>query len=81
MAERYHQLIAAEVEVDTRKLDSTAEFFSGLDGEAEGGGGFGPREKISLKRFAEERRAYLLKYTEPKTASAAAGGESKPDSP
>jgi hypothetical protein len=54
IAERYHQLIAAEVAADTRKLSSTEDFQASLVGGREGG------RSIALKTFADERRAYLL---------------------
>jgi hypothetical protein len=46
MAQQYHDLIAADVKADTRKIYSTEAFESGLDG--------------SLKSFVERRRAFLL---------------------
>lgn len=46
IARRYHDLIAADVKDDTRKLYTNEAFDTGLD---------------SVKKFAEERRAYLLK--------------------
>jgi len=46
IARKYHDLIAADVKDDTRKLYTTEAFDAGLD---------------SVKKFAEERRAYLLK--------------------
>jgi hypothetical protein len=66
IAERYHALIADDVKVDTRKLDTTEEFAEGLAGEAQPAPGPGPRGALSLKSFAEQRRAYLLKYEEKK---------------
>ncbi len=68
VARQYHSLIAAEVEADTRKLDSTEDFKKGLEENIQNAGGFGPRQTISLKNFAEQRRAYLLKQTERRTA-------------
>jgi spore coat protein CotH len=46
LARTYHNLIADDVKVDTRKLSTIEGFDAGLD---------------SLRKFAEERRAYLLK--------------------
>ena len=65
VAERYHALIADEVKLDTRKLDSNEAFEASLVGpgsgaEAPAAGGFGPRSPIALKAFADQRRAYLL---------------------
>lgn len=60
VAQKYHDLIAAEVAADTRKLDSTEDFVKSLtlDIQSEGPG---PGVTIGLKNFAEQRRAYLLK--------------------
>jgi len=70
LAQQYHSLIAEEVKKDTRKLDSTEAFLKGLTEDVqEAGGGFGRGGKISLKRFAEERRAYLLAHPDVKAAS------------
>jgi hypothetical protein len=67
IAERYHALIADDVAKDTRKLDSTEDFEKGLTEDVQGSG-FGPGGggSISLKNFAEQRRAYLLNYSESK---------------
>jgi hypothetical protein len=46
VAQRYHDLIAADVRADTRKIYSSEEFDSGLEG---------------LRTFAGRRRAFLLK--------------------
>ena len=48
IARQYHDLIAADVKDDTRKLYTNEAFDAGLD---------------SVKKFVEERRAYLLKTT------------------
>jgi hypothetical protein len=64
-AARHHALIARDVEADTRKLDSIEEFRSGLADAAPAAAGPGPRRGISLKRFAEERRAFLLRVAAP----------------
>jgi hypothetical protein len=66
IAARYHSLIAAEVAADTRKLDSLEAFRQGLTNNATGGAGefgFGPGgggRRISLKNFADQRRAFLI---------------------
>ena len=52
MAEKYQQLLAAEVAADTRKLDTTEAFQQGLTQDA--------GRSIGLKIFADQRRAYLL---------------------
>jgi hypothetical protein len=66
IAERYHALIADDVKADTRKLDSTEGFLKGLTEDIQEGG-FGPGGTIGLKKFADERRKYLLEYQPPKT--------------
>jgi hypothetical protein len=53
IAQRYHDLIDAEVKRDTRKLDSYEDFRASLEES--------PR---SLKAFADQRRAYLLDHPE-----------------
>ena len=52
MAEKYQQLLAAEVAADTRKLDTTEAFQRGLTQDT--------GRYIGLKNFADQRRAYLL---------------------
>lgn len=74
VAQRYHALIAADVKADTRKLDSYEAFQQGLAGEGEAQGLQGPRQRMSLKRFAEERREFLLKQPEAKNAKNAGSG-------
>jgi len=59
LAQRYHSLIAAEVKADTRKLVSTEDFARNLTEDPTGGRG--PGGRISLKNFADQRRAFLLK--------------------
>lgn len=49
IAEKYHDLIAADVKADTRKLYSFEEFHSGLGGPGD-----------SIKTFVDRRRAFLL---------------------
>ena len=62
IAQQYHSLIAAGVKADTRKLDSFEDFEKSLVSDTEGGGFGGPGGgTISLKNFAGQRRAYLLK--------------------
>lgn len=51
IAEEYHNLIAPVARTDTRKLDSTAEFDAGLE---------------ALRGFADQRRAFLLGWKEPR---------------
>jgi hypothetical protein len=73
---QYRKLMEREVEIDTRKLDSFEAFKRLTDdspptaGGAAGPGGFGrgPGQGMNYRAFAEQRRAYLLKYQEPKAA-------------
>jgi hypothetical protein len=60
VAQRYHDLIAADVKADTRKLDSFEAFQDSLGGGAAIGAPAGSGSS-SLKTFADERRAFLLK--------------------
>ena len=53
IAQSYHELIAADVKRDTRKLESYEDFSTSLDES--------PR---SLKSFADQRRAFLLDHPE-----------------
>lgn len=68
VAQQYHSLIADDVKIDTRKLESTEGFLGSLTGDSQGGG-FPGGGSISLKKFAETRRAYLLGYSEKPAAS------------
>ncbi len=66
LAQQYYELIAADVRLDTRKLESTAAFERSLTSNAASAavteaGPRGPRPTISLKDFADQRRAYLTK--------------------
>jgi hypothetical protein len=47
---QYQALIAADVKADTRKLDTAEGFHTGIAG---------------LRRFVEQRRAFLLSYDKP----------------
>ena len=67
VASEYHKLIVADVERDTRKLESTEAFMASLEGEEktqnESYAFHGP-PSISIKNFADQRRAYLLENPE-----------------
>src|SRR5262249_50235848 len=65
---RYRALIEKDVEADTRKLSSTEAFQSAAADEAAPAEAT-PRGRpsMSLRQFAERRRAYLLDYPEIKT--------------
>ena len=67
-AQTYQSLIADEVKADTRKLDSTEAFFSSATNDVVKAEAFRGPPTISLKSFAEKRRAFLLNYSQPKTA-------------
>ncbi len=69
LAEQYQSLIIADVKSDTRKLDSFEAFTKGVKEDTEEEGMRGPRRRISLKSFAEQRRAFLLEYTESRRAA------------
>lgn len=62
IAEAHHALIAEDVKIDTRKLDSNNSFEQSLSGEFEAAGMRGPQKGISLKEFADQRREYLLNH-------------------
>jgi spore coat protein CotH len=66
---RYRALIEKEVEADTRKLESFEEFEKATADTAASEGGPG-RRTLSLRSFADQRRAYLLKTTETAKADA-----------
>ena len=61
---QYQNLITAHVKADTRNLSSYEAFEKGIAGESEPQAGPGRQEAISLKSFADQRRAYLLAYPE-----------------
>jgi len=59
---QFQSLIADEVKADTRKLSSNDAFLKGLN-EDTGQEGFRGRESMmSIKSFAEQRRAHLLHH-------------------
>ncbi|HTK76580.1 MAG TPA: CotH kinase family protein [Gemmataceae bacterium] len=63
---KYRALIAKEVEVDTRKLDSFDAFLRTTADDASGAGGRG--FEFPLRTFADQRRKYLLGYKESNAA-------------
>ena len=67
----YRALIEKEVEADTRKLESFEEFEKTTANEAATGGAPGGRRSLSLRTFADQRRAYLLKTTDTAKVDAA----------
>jgi hypothetical protein len=60
LVEKYKGLIAADVERDTRKLDTTEAFTVGLYGAADDT----PAPATTIKGFAEQRRAAILAHPE-----------------
>lgn len=67
LARGYHEMIAPDVKADTRKLESTEAFVTGLAdsfGQSEDTGRFPMQRSVSLKDFANQRRAYLLNHNE-----------------
>lgn len=64
IATEYHSLIDAEVKADTRKLSSYEAFDQSLTKDSEQEGFRGRETALSLKGFAEQRRAYLLNHPE-----------------
>lgn len=78
---QYRSLIEKEIEADTRKLSSFADFQkatadvvakeSNANTESEPGRRFGPpRHSVSLRTFADQRREFLLKHETVKSAIA-----------
>ena len=59
---QYRALMEKEVEIDTRKLESFDGFKRAMADEAPAGGGRG----LNYRSFADQRRKFLLAYSEPK---------------
>ena len=64
IARKYQALIDADVRADTRKLDSYDAFKELVERDREITGARGPITIMSLKTFADQRRAFLLSYPE-----------------
>ena len=64
--QQYQALIGEDVKADTRKLYSYEAFVKGISAATTTEASRGPDQEISLKTFAEKRRAYLLSYSETK---------------
>jgi hypothetical protein len=73
LVENYKALIAADVERDTRKLDTTEAFTTGIYGPA----GVTPPPTSTIKGFADQRRAAILAHPEVIKALAAASGSDR----
>lgn len=69
----YRSLIEKEVEADTRKLSSYAEFQKTTGDDVEENSAPGRRPAMSLRQFAEQRRKYLLNHPEIKKLGTGAG--------
>ena len=81
-AKEYAALIADDVKKDTKKLESTEAFERSIEGAAEESGAErGPGREISLKTFAEQRRAYLLSYPAIQALSRTASSSPNPPEP
>lgn len=65
MVERYQTLIAADVASDTRKLDTTEAFTTGVHGD-----GKTAAAATTIKGFAGQRQAFLLNHPDVKGARA-----------
>ena len=64
VARKYQALIDADVRADTRKLESYDAFKDLVERDREIAGARGPMTMMSLKTFADQRRAFLLSYPE-----------------
>jgi len=62
LAQRYQAVISEDVKADTRKLYTLEAFTKGLTEDIEEEGFRGPRRGMSLKSFAQRRRAFLLNH-------------------
>ncbi len=68
---QYEQLIAKEIEADSKKLTSYAAFQQTVSGVAAPAGEQRGRPHMGLKQFADQRRAFLLNHPEIKVLEAA----------
>ena len=76
----YAALIEEDVKADTRKLESTDAFQRSVEGTSEAAQTErGPGREISLKTFAEQRRAYLLGYPAIKALAKTTSAPANPD--
>ncbi len=67
IALKYQALIDADVRADTRKLESYDAFQTLVERDRVTQGARGPVTTISLKTFADQRRAFLLNYPDIKS--------------
>ncbi|HXG46630.1 MAG TPA: CotH kinase family protein [Methylomirabilota bacterium] len=66
VVEFYHRLIADELRADTRKLTTYEAFQRGVTAEAEAQALGGREAALSLRAFADQRRAFLLSTLVPR---------------
>jgi hypothetical protein len=71
-AAEFQRLIAADVKTETHNLYPFETFQKSVTEDIEEQGFRGPRTRISLKSFVEQRRAFLLSYRDTKNNSEAA---------
>lgn len=64
--QEFQRLIAEDVKTDTHKLYPFEAFQKGVAEDTEEQGFRGPRKRISLKSFVEQRRVFLLAYRDTK---------------
>jgi hypothetical protein len=74
VVERHQKLIATDVASDSRKLDTTEAFTTGVYGD-----GQTAPAATTIKGFADQRRAFLLAHPEVIKARAAAQAQTMPD--
>jgi len=70
LARQYQALIANDVKADVHKLATFEAFTRGVAEDLDERSFRGPRRSISLKKFAEQRRAFLLNHPQVKEAVA-----------
>lgn len=79
VVKQYRELIAREVEGDTRKLTSYEDFLRATDDAAPADSpppmGRGPHGGMNLRAFAEQRSRYLLNHPEIKKLDSVQGGK------
>jgi hypothetical protein len=72
MVRDYQAMIASDVKSDVHKLDTFADFTQYATGVVESQGfGFISNPSVSLRTFFDQRRAFLLNYSEPKKPAVA----------
>ncbi len=71
LAQQYQELIAADIEIDTRKIFTTEAFYSGLDQDTatQSSSTYSGGSGTSLRSFVDQRREYLLSHPEVSNAA------------